>query len=189
MSFNCVSKYGLVGGEVFLPYDVQALIADFWLPGIYKDKYNRVTKQLISEIAISGRVAGKRMMIELRNKFKQYDEDKLIWLIKQFAHSIYWHSSTWIDEDDVLISPHRALTKLSYQDLLAFKYYVCVIDDIYDDVYNKKLFTNSWNNPPHLNGIYSMDTHQWVRPCDSHTDIYLRRALFQVSGELDYHSL
>ena len=24
MSFNCVSKYGLVGGGVFLPYDVQA---------------------------------------------------------------------------------------------------------------------------------------------------------------------
>ena len=184
MSFNCVSKYGLVGSGVFLPYDVQKIIADIWLHMRYREMYGNVTKQLMSEIEISGRLTGKRMMIELRNKFKQYDEDKLIWLIKQFAHSIYWHSSTWIDEDDVLISPHRALTKLSYQDLLAFKYYVGR-----DAGRDRNLFTNSWNNPPHLNGIYSMDTHQWVRPCDSHTDIYLRRALFQVSGQLDYHSL
>lgn len=189
MSFNCVSKYGLVRGGVFLPHDVQELIADFWLPGLYKEKYNRVTKQLMTEIGISGRLVGRRMMVELRNKFKQYDEDKLIWLIKQFAHSIYWHSSTWIDEDEVLISPHRALVKLSYQDLLAFKYYVYNYDNYEYDPCNRKLFTNSWNNSPLLNGIYSMDTHQWVRPCDSHTDIYLRRALFQISGDLDYHSL
>ena len=60
MSFNCVSKYGLVGGGVFLPYDVQKLIEDIWLRMRYREMYGNVTKQLMSEIAISGRLAIKK---------------------------------------------------------------------------------------------------------------------------------
>ena len=167
MSFNCVSKYGLVGGEVFLPYDVQKIIADIWMHMRYREMYGNVTKQLIREIGISGSVCNQRMMIDLRNKFKHMDVRQLIWLLRMFAHSIYWHSSTWIDEDDVLISPHRALTKLSYQDLLAFHYYITV--DSLEGWPECNLFTNSWDNPPHTYDTYSMHTNQWVRPCDSHT--------------------
>ena len=43
MSFNCVSKYGLVGGGVFLPYDVQKIIADIWLRMRYREMYGNVT--------------------------------------------------------------------------------------------------------------------------------------------------
>ena len=167
MSFNCVSKYGLVGGEVFLPYDVQKIIADIWLRMRYREMYGNVTKQLMSEIAISGRLAGRRMMVDLRNEFKQYGEGQLIWLLKMFAHSIYWHSSTWIDEDRVLNSPFSAISQLSYQDLLAFHYYVKNHPTV--GWSERNLFTNSWNNPPHRYDTYSMYTNHWVRPCDSHT--------------------
>jgi hypothetical protein len=185
MSFNCVSKYGLVGGGVFLPYDVQNLIAEIWLPGRYREKYTEVIKQLMNEIAICSEVTGRRMMVELRNKFKEYDENQLMWIIKQFAHSIYWHSSTRIDEDDVLISPHRALEKLNYQELLTFKYYIYVKSGKYPDGYNVKLFTNSWcNMVSRIN--FSIGTDEWVwsvQPGDSQRDIYLRHALFQAATE------
>ena len=168
MSFNCVSKYGLVGGGVFLPYDVQKIIADIWLRMRYREMYGNVTKQLMSEIAISGRLAGRRMMVDLRNEFKQYGEGQLIWLLRMFAHSIYWHSTTWIDEDCVLNSPFNAISQLSYQDLLAFHYYITV-DSLGSGWPECNLFTNSWNNPPHSYDTYSMYTNHWVRPCDSHT--------------------
>ena len=126
MSFNCVSKYGLVGGGVFLPYDVQKIIADIWLRMRYREMYGNVTKQLIREIGICGSVCNQRMIVKLRNRFKYYDEAQLIWLLRMFAHSIYWHSTTWIDEDCVLNSPFSAISQLSYQDLLAFHYYITV---------------------------------------------------------------
>ena len=57
-----------------------------------------------------------------------------------FAHSIYWHSSTWIDEDRVLNSPFSAISELSYQDLLAFHYYITVDSR---EGWSEYLFTNS----------------------------------------------
>ena len=84
-----------------------------------------------------------------------------------FAHSIYWHSSTWIDEDRVLNSPFSAISQLSYQDLLAFHYYVKNYPTV--GWSERNLFTNSWGNPPHRHDTYSMYTNHWVRPCDSHT--------------------
>lgn len=167
MSFNCVSKYGLVGGGVFLPYDVQKLIEDIWLRMRYREMYGDVVKQLIREIGICGNVCKRRMIVELRNKFKHYGEAQLIWLLRVFAHSIYWHSSTLIDEDRVLNSPFSAISELSYQDLLAFHYYITPSSA--RTAPGRNLFTNSWNNPPHSYETYSMHTNQWVRPCDSHT--------------------
>lgn len=167
MSFNCVSKYGLVGGGVFLPYDVQKLIEDIWLRMRYREMYGDVVKQLIREIGISGSVCKRRMIVELRNRFKYYGEAQLIWLLRMFAHSIYWHSSTWIDEDRVLNSPFSAISQLSYQDLLAFHYYAKNYPTV--GWSERNLFTNSWNNPPHTYETYSMYTNHWVRPCDSHT--------------------
>ena len=125
----------------------------------------------------------RRMIVELRNKFKNYAEGQLIWLLRMFAHSIYWHSSTWIDEDRVLNSPFSAISELSYQDLLAFHYYITV--DSREGWSERNLFTNSWNNPPHTYDTYSMYTNHWVRPCDLYI-IFIKRSIEFVLYDLVY---
>ena len=51
MSFNCVSKYGLVGGGVFLPYDIQKIISDIWLHMRYREMYDEFVETVHSPYA------------------------------------------------------------------------------------------------------------------------------------------
>ena len=62
--------------------------------------------------------------------------------------AIYWHSTTHFVKKTrrkLFKSPHENLIDLSYQDLIALRYYIQVI---YANIeLNKSLFTNTWSPP------------------------------------------
>ena len=104
----------------------------------------------------------------LLDKFNKYDEDQLWILIHDFAHSIYWHSTTVIHEPFGYMTAHMELANLSYQTLLAFKDYIN--DDNYPDGYdyNVEPVKNSWVNPTYGPcRSPSLLNEMWMRPGDS----------------------
>ena len=50
MAFNCVSRVGLTISGGYVPKELQELIANFWLPNRYKDKYVDVLRELVYEL-------------------------------------------------------------------------------------------------------------------------------------------
>jgi len=152
MSFHCVSRVGLTIGSGYLPKEIQELIANFWLPDRYREKYDDVMRELVVELAVGSampinNIQPTKVQILLA-EFNNYDKNTMQIIISYFMDAICWHSTTrrvilWGEMD-----PHESLLLLSYQDLLALRYYIdCVYKHFNAGRKYKNLFTNTWFPP------------------------------------------
>ena len=140
---------------MFLPYDVQELIADFWLMEKYREKYDDVMRELVVELAVGSampinNIEATKAQV-LLGEFDDYDINTMKLMIKHFMDAIYWHSTTRITNltrREIFVDPHESLLRLSYQDLIALRYYInCVYRHYNDGKKYKNLFTNTWFPP------------------------------------------
>ena len=152
MAFHCVSRAGLSIGCGYLPKEIQELIANFWLPNRYREKYDDVMRELVVELAVGSampinNIEPTKVQILLA-EFNNYDKNTMQIIMNYFMDAICWHSTTrrvilWGEMD-----PHESLLLLSYQDLLALRYYIdCVYKHFNAGRKYKNLFTNTWFPP------------------------------------------
>ena len=152
MAFKCLSRVGLTIGSGYLPKEIQEFIANFWLPNRYREKYDDVMRELVVELAVGSampinNIEPTKVQILLA-EFDDYDKNTMQIIMNYFMDAICWHSTTrrvilWGEMD-----PHESLLLLSYQDLLALRYYIdCVYKHFNDGRKYKNLFTNTWFPP------------------------------------------
>jgi len=152
MSFNCISKDGISLPFLYMPSELQEKIADYVLPDKYKCIYDDVMKELLVELATGSAMPVNNveptMVQTILEEFRYYDDDTMRSIIKYFMDAVYWHSTTHFVKKtrrNLFKSPHENLIDLSYQDLIALRYYIQVI---YANIeVNKSLFTNTWSPP------------------------------------------
>lgn len=141
MSFNVISTMGLMGGGLFIPYDIQELIANEVLSYKYKGKFNDIMTELVSELAINtedtdGNKKTKGGMI--LSYFAGYDRKTLSTHLTRFMHAVTWHSTTGLGPGDrIYYMPHMNILSMSYQDLVALRYFI-------EHDASPSLFTNTW---------------------------------------------
>lgn len=152
MAFKCLSRDGLSIGCGYFPKEIQEHIANFWLPNRYREKYDDVMRELVVELAVGSampinNIEPTKVQILLA-EFNNYDKNTMQIIISYFMDAICWHSTTrrvilWGEMD-----PHESLLLLSYQDLLALRYYIdCVYKHFNAGRKYKNLFTNTWFPP------------------------------------------
>jgi len=153
MAFHCISKDGISLPELSLPIELQEKIADYVLPEKFKTIYDDVMNELLVELGTGSGMpmnnVESTMVQTILSEFNNYyDDNTMIGILKHFMDAIYWHSTTHFVKKtrrDIFIYPHEILYDLSYQDLIALRYYIQVI---YSNIeINKSLFTNSWFQP------------------------------------------
>ena len=152
MAFKCLSRFGLTIGSGYLPKEIQELIANFWLPNRYREKHDDVMQELVVELAVGSampinNIEPTKVQILLA-EFDDYDKNTMQIIMNYFMDAICWHSTTrrvilWGEMD-----PHESLLLLSYQDLLALRYYIdCVYKHFNSGRKYKNIFTNTWFPP------------------------------------------
>ena len=163
MSFHCVSRVGLTIGSGYLPKEIQELIADFALPSKYREKYDDVMRELVVELAVGSampinNIEPTKVQV-LLDEFDDYDKNTMQIIMKYFMDAIYWHSTTRITNltrREMCVDPHESLLRLSYQDLIALRYYIdCVYKHFNGGKKYKNLFTNTWF-PPTFDEIHGI---------------------------------
>lgn len=148
MSFRCVSRFGLTISGSYLPHEMQELIANFALPSKYRERYDDVMREIVVELAVGSAMPINNIeptkVQNLLAEFDFYDIHTIVKVINNFKQAIYWHSTTHIQNfNQHYNNPHLQLLQFSYQDLLALKYYISCIYNIYS-VDGKNNFTNTW---------------------------------------------
>ena len=170
MAFHCVSRVGLTIGSGYLPKEIQELIANFWLPNRYREKYDDVMRELVVELAVGSampinNIEPTKVQI-LLSEFDDYDKNTMQTIMKYFVDAIYWHSTTRIinlTRSELYSTPHESLLRLSYQDLLALRYYIdCVYKHFNAGKKYKNLFTNTWF-PPRFDETLGIIIFPWMQ--------------------------
>ena len=88
MAFKCVSRDGLSIGCGYLPKEIQELIANFWLPNRYREKYDDVMRELVVELAVGSampinNIEPTKVQILLA-EFNNYDKNTMQIIMKLF---------------------------------------------------------------------------------------------------------
>ena len=157
MSFNCISKNGIYVSDLYIPSELQEKIADYVLPEKYKCIYDEVMKQLLVELATGSAMPVNNveptMVQTIIKEFHYYDDNSMQSILKHFMDAVYWHSTTHFVKKTrrkLFKSGHENLLDLSYQDLIALRYYIRYL---YGNIeVNKCFFTNSWFPPIRIPG-------------------------------------